>query len=242
MIVVKIGGSLITDKRRYRTFRRYAAEKIISVISGEKPAIIVHGGGSFGHIASRKYDLPGPLTERNAIGGALVKNDMADLNNRIVSIMIRHGIRAVGISPFTLFNGDTMDYSPVTRTVKSGFIPVIYGDFYTDGKYGGIISGDDLMIEACRLAKPEKAIFLSDVDGVFDRDPKKYRNAKLISKYEKHELNFSTVKNDVTGGMDRKFRSMLQCRALGIKTYLINGNYPERMRDVGSENFMGTEF
>ena len=33
---------------------------------------------------------------------------------------------------------------------------------------GGIVSGDDLMVEACKIAKPDKAIFLSDVDGVFD--------------------------------------------------------------------------
>ena len=67
MIVVKIGGSLITDNSRYRTFRRSAAEKIVSAISRENPAVVVHGGGSFGHIASRKYNLPGPLTEQNAI-------------------------------------------------------------------------------------------------------------------------------------------------------------------------------
>ena len=242
MIVVKIGGSLITDKSRYRTFRRSAAEKIVSAISRENPAVVVHGGGSFGHIASRKYNLPGPLTEQNAIGGAIVKNDMADLNNRVVSILIKNNVKAVGISPFTLYNGTSMDYSPVIRSIKSGFVPVVYGDFYTDGKHGGIVSGDDLMVEACKIARPDKALFLSDVDGVFDRDPKKYKNAVLIKKYERNELNFNTVKNDVTGGMDRKFKSMLECKSLGIKTYLINGNYPERIRDIGKEKFVGTEF
>ena len=42
----------------------------------------------------------------------------------------------------------------------------------------------------------------------------------------------------LTGGMDRKFKSMLECKSLGIKTYLINGKYPDRIRDIGKEKFV----
>ena len=83
MIVVKIGGSLITDKSRYRTFRRSAAEKIVSAISRENPAVVVHGGGSFGHIASRKYNLPGPLTEQNVMSRRLIMFLCESLKNSL---------------------------------------------------------------------------------------------------------------------------------------------------------------
>ena len=60
MIIVKLGGSVITDKSRYRTFRREITKEIIDVISEfEEELILVHGGGSFGHIMAKRYGFPG---------------------------------------------------------------------------------------------------------------------------------------------------------------------------------------
>ena len=74
------------------------------------------------------------------------------------------------------------------------------------------------MVSLAEMFKPERAIFLSDVDGVFDMDPKKYRNAAMIRKYSKEIVNFGAISNDVTGGMELKFRSMINCRKAGVKT------------------------
>lgn len=241
MKIIKIGGSLITDKNEYRKFDEKLTREIIAEIFGEK-FILVHGGGSFGHIASKKYGLPGKLSGETLFGSCVVKNDMALLNNYVISIMVDEGIPAMGFSPFNLWNGERFDYSPVINAFKKGIIPVIYGDAYIDGENAKIESGDDIMVDLAEIFKPETAIFLSDVDGVFDDDPKRNKDSKLIRKFNGESIKFQGVENDVTGGMHKKFNSMIKCRQIGVKTYLINGKYPHRIRDIESGDFIGTEF
>ncbi|MCL4345821.1 MAG: isopentenyl phosphate kinase [Candidatus Thermoplasmatota archaeon] len=241
MKIIKIGGSLITDKSQYRKFDEENARAIIREISGDQ-FILVHGGGSFGHIASKKYGLPGKMSKETVFGSSVVKNDMALLNNYLISIMEEEGIPAIGFSPFNLWNGEHFDYAPVARMYELGAVPVIYGDAFVDRDYVRIESGDDIMVDIARIFKPQSAIFLSDVDGVFDDDPKKNPGARMIGKFNGEEIMFQGVDNDVTGGMMKKFNSMIECRQIGVKTYLINGKYPQRMRDIGKGEFLGTEF
>ena len=51
MILIKLGGSVITDKKEYRKFNRDIVARLCSEIkdSGED-VIVVHGAGSFGHV------------------------------------------------------------------------------------------------------------------------------------------------------------------------------------------------
>lgn len=58
MIIVKLGGSVITDKAEYRRFRADTVARLASEIasSGER-VIVVHGAGSFGHILAKENAL-----------------------------------------------------------------------------------------------------------------------------------------------------------------------------------------
>ena len=242
MDIIKIGGSLLTDKTVYRKFYQKKTSTIIQKLSRVDRFILVHGGGSFGHYISEKYGLPGQSTEERIKAASIVKYDMADLNQRIVRMLNSAGRPAMGISPFFLDRNDSFNYDLVGKVLEAGFIPVLYGDVYLRDHEIGILSGDHIMVSLAEMFRPERAIFLSDVDGVFDRDPKKYRDAAMLRKYSTEKVNFSAISNDVTGGMELKFRSMINCRNAGVKTYLINGNYPERMDSIGKEDFVGTEF
>ncbi|MHB8562233.1 MAG: amino acid kinase family protein, partial [Thermoplasmataceae archaeon] len=87
MIIIKLGGSVITDKSRYRTFRREITKKIIDVISEfEEELILVHGGGSFGHIMAKRYGFPGSVNMKNKNGIALIHNDMESLDQKLVEM------------------------------------------------------------------------------------------------------------------------------------------------------------
>ena len=58
MIIIKLGGSIITDKTDYRKFNKDVVARLCKEIkeSGQK-VIIVHGAGSFGHIISKRFKL-----------------------------------------------------------------------------------------------------------------------------------------------------------------------------------------
>lgn len=86
MKIFKIGGSVITDKAIYRKAKMETIERIAGVLSGMGEMVIVHGGGSFGHIKAREFGFPGRLDEGgNRMGVAIVHRDMVDLNSLVSS-------------------------------------------------------------------------------------------------------------------------------------------------------------
>ena len=57
--VLKIGGSILTDKSGERGARSEEIERVArEVASGPHDLVLVHGAGSFGHIPARRYGLP----------------------------------------------------------------------------------------------------------------------------------------------------------------------------------------
>ena len=58
MILIKLGGSIITNKEKPLSVRRKTIEKIAKSLKKiDETMIIVHGGGSYGHYWSVKYNM-----------------------------------------------------------------------------------------------------------------------------------------------------------------------------------------
>src|SRR5687768_17908542 len=58
VVLIKLGGSVVTHKERPMTMNKIAIDQIFkSLLSVKVPIIFVHGGGSFGHYWSVKYDM-----------------------------------------------------------------------------------------------------------------------------------------------------------------------------------------
>lgn len=241
MIIVKMGGSVITDKSRYRTFKRETAKKIVDVITDlEEELILVHGGGSFGHIMAKRYGFPGPVNGKNERGVAIIHNDMGSLDQKLVDLFHKKKQDIFPISPSSFINGEKKNLEIFKLLVENRITPVTYGDVYfKSSDYVGIYSGDDLVLDLARIFKPERVIFISDIDGIFDKNPKLYRNAKLM-KEVKSRANFESDTIDVTGGLGHKYEIMKQVKNTGSEVFLLNGNFPDRIRGIGKKEFVGT--
>ncbi|MEM0158963.1 MAG: isopentenyl phosphate kinase [Thermoplasmataceae archaeon] len=241
MLILKLGGSVITDKKRYRTFKRTATENIISQLKpySNSGIVVVHGGGSFGHIASRKYGLPGALSELTRKGASIVHADMMDLNQSVVKIINRVLGPCLGVPPSTAGSDLT---NKIAELAGSGFIPVTFGDVMVEPGRVRIISGDEIMLDLATKFRPDMAIFFSDVDGVYDKDPRLHSDAVLQAevKIEPEAENSDVI--DVTGGMLAKIKAMKRIASVGTNVYLINGYHPDRLKAVGTDKFIGTVF
>lgn len=242
MFLVKLGGSVATVKGRYRYYREKAVAEIFKELlkTGEQFAL-VHGGGSFGHIMAKEYNLPGPINDRSRMGYSIVHRDMVDLNQRVVSTMIRSGLNGIGVPPAVFSNASEELVEVSTRYTGLGFYPVSFGDVYLDESKNmfGIISGDDLILELARKLKPDRVLFLTDVDGIYNRNPKKSRDAILLRTLEDSAV-YETHGTDVTGGMGKKASAIRDITETGATVYVLNGNKPYRIHDVGTERFIGT--
>ena len=240
MILIKLGGSVITDKKEYRKFNRETVSRLCSEIkdSGQE-VIVVHGAGSFGHVLAKKYDLnAGFKSEEQIPAVAQVCYDVRELSLMIVKELNDAGIPSISVPPGSCFMMDDRfisfgDAEVIRSMMGIGIMPVMFGDVIQDRKLGfSICSGDQIMERLAEIFEFEKIIFVSDIDGLFNEDPKNNANAKMYSHVDKSILDSvrseSSV-DDVTGGVYEKMRSMLRMTSLNRDCILVNGTVPGRL-------------
>ncbi|MCL1978825.1 MAG: isopentenyl phosphate kinase [Methanomassiliicoccaceae archaeon] len=240
MILIKLGGSVITDKTQYRTFNRETVRRLCGEVrdSGTN-AIIVHGGGSFGHVLAKEYSLQNGLTDFGQVPAvAKVQYDMRELNLMVMDELLNAGMPAVSVPPGSCFMMDEgrllLDDPEVLLSASHlGLMPVLFGDVVFDRSKGfGICSGDQIMELLCDLYKPKRAVFISDVDGLFDKDPKTNPDAKLIAEVTSElldRISSDSSVDDVTGGVRAKIETMLRMTASDRDCVLVNGSVPGRL-------------
>ncbi|MEM0141153.1 MAG: isopentenyl phosphate kinase [Thermoplasmatales archaeon] len=227
---MKIGGSVITDKSRYRRIRMEALLPLCEMLAERRDLIIVHGAGSFGHVLALRYglDKPGSVIGRE-MEISRVTNDVAYLNNAVVKTLIKTGISSVGIPPHSVYSGSGINTNIVEKYYASGILPVLYGDVVIDRKHFRILSGDEIMFYLTKKFRPESAAFVTDVDGLYTSDPKVRKDAKLIREVKASDLVAMEGGGDATGSMPGKVLKIMEMAKYTQKVVIINGNYPERL-------------
>ena len=244
MILIKLGGSIITNKERPLSARRKAIESILKQIKKIKePKIIVHGGGSYGHYWSVKYDMHTKPAKYDARGVAIVKNSMIELNKIILDIAVKNRINAYCLPPTDFMNGNKSIKNKILTMndiSKSGLIPITFGDALWFGqKKSYILSGDVIMTIIAKVLKPRLSVFVLNVDGVYSD----LKTKKLIYDFKKEKPTISINKMDVTGGMARKITEAVKISRSGLNVFFTNGNKPQRITDaISGKKFEGTLF
>ena len=243
MILIKLGGSVITDKREYRKINHEVVARLCAEIkeSGRK-VIVVHGAGSFGHVIAKKHCLNAGFNDDDQIPAvAQVCYDVRELNSMIIKELNDAGIPSISIPPGSCFMMDdrsiSFDGGEVIRSMMDkGLMPVLFGDVVQDRKLGfAICSGDQIMERLSEIYDFEKIIFVSDIDGLFDDDPKNNPNAKLfeyVSIDTLKSIRSGSTVDDVTGGVYEKMMSMLRMTSPQRDCILINGTVPGRLLSV----------
>lgn len=243
MLLVKLGGSVLTDKARLRTPRKAAILRLTKEIAGlGDEVIVVHGAGSFGHILARKYDLNGPASRDKAKGAAIVQRDVRALDALVVDGLVKAGLAPVVLPPSAVLGLDdrrvaSFDVEPFRAYLAQGFTPVTFGDVVRDRARGvAVCSGDVLVLELARAFHPRCVVFATDVDGLFTADPRRSKDAQLLlsaSAADLTNIDFGPAKGpDVTGGIEGKVRRMLEIASHADETLIVNGNVKNRVRDA----------
>ena len=244
MILIKLGGSVITNKQKPLTPNLSAINKIASQLKKvREPIIIVHGGGSFGHYWSVRYDMHTKPAKYSKKGVAVVKNSMVELNKIILDLFLKNDLNPYCLPPTDFMFGDKADVKKVKeipKIAKDGLVPISYGDVLWHGKNKFyILSGDRIMGILAKILKPRLAIFVLNVDGVYSD----MKTKKILYEIKGQKTAISKVGMDVTGGMARKIKEATTISKCGIDVFLVNGNKPERIVNaIKGKKFEGTVF
>ncbi len=207
--VLKIGGSVITEKREERRARKEEIRRISEEIAlaltarAGKKLILVHGAGSYGHPQARVY-----LESRDAKDALITHESVKGLNKMVILSLMECGVNAMSIHPLSAVVSKRLEIKyklkeQIDMTLKMGIIPVLHGDVILDEKEGfRILSGDQLVVYAAKEFKARKVGVGTDMDGVVND------NGGVIRKITPAEVEKMSIGGsahvDVTGGMKEK--------------------------------------
>jgi len=251
MIILKIGGSILTNKDSAesevddKSLKRIASEIKSSLDKSDKQLIIVHGAGSFGHPPAKEYKIGEAFDKseypNKRIGFCKTQNAVKKLNMLICEAFIEEGLPVVAVPASSFMTATNkritsgnLEY--FKKYLDKGFIPVIYGDVVLDSQLEiCVISGDQLIQYLAVNLNPDRVILGTDVDGVYNKNPKTHDDAIFFDKFsslEDLDTLEGTTNVDVTGGMVGKIKELLYLADLGIESKIINAEVKDNIFKV----------
>ncbi len=231
LVVLKLGGSLITVKDRPFTLRREVIERIgRELASTGKPLVIVHGGGSYAHPVAKKYRVSEGLGEGGLEGFVETSLAVRRLNVEVVEALSRGGLPSIGIPASSIaITKDgritTFNLEPILSSLEVGLTPVTCGDVVLDRVKGfTVLSGDTTAAYIASRLRASRLIYAIDRDGVYVRDrvTGEVRVAEVLSPGMPIEP-MGASGEDVTGGIVGKVEEGLRAAERGVEVWVVNG-------------------
>ncbi len=224
-IIISVGGSLIVPNGGINTqfltkLNDFIREELAQ--HQNRQFFLVIGGGA----TARTYRDAGA----EVIGHQLTRDDLDWLGihaTRLNAQLIRTIFRDVA-HPYIIKNYDIIRKAPERIVVAAGWKP----GWSTD--YCAVLIGEDYGVKTI--------LNLSNIDQVYDKDPKKYEDARPIDKISWEDFR-KIVGDEWVPGMNAPFDPIAAKKAqeLGVKVAVLNGNNFENIKNFFSgAQFVGT--
>jgi glutamate 5-kinase len=228
-IVLKLGSTTLTQgTNKISRGKLEDLARQINTLMPDHEIIIVTSGA----IAAAKHYIE--LTKGNSIA---VKQALAAIGQPVLmrfyqEVFNDYGLK-IGQCLLTyrdfeneLSRSNTLD--TINTLIENGYIPVINENdtIATDEiKFG---DNDKLGALAASLLKADLLILASDIDGIYNGDPKKDKNVQLIKEvHDLQSLNYlkegSSVSSLGTGGISSKLEAARICKEHGVEMWIVNG-------------------
>ena len=184
LVFLKLGGSLITDKRQAETPRLDIIRQVAATIAAalrRDPSLqllIGHGSGSFGHVFGRRYGTrAGVQTAEQWYGFAATADAAARLNRIVIGALLEEQVPAWSIQPGVALRcvDGRVEQGPddtVRLALARALVPVVFGDVALDSVRGGTIaSTEEIFAGLAATLRPQRLILAGEVDGIYTADP-----------------------------------------------------------------------
>ena len=205
--VLKVGGSLAEDHARLTLLC-----KKLSVLAKGHRILIVPGGGKFADIV-RNLDKTYGLSD-------VVAHKMAIL------AMDQHGLFLSDITPRSYVSYSLEEISNSANGMLPIFLPskLMFREDPLENSWD--VTSDAIAAYIAGLLHAEKLLLVTDVDGIFSKDPKKNRDVICIEELSAEELLSWNRRTSVDKTLPK---IILQTK---LDCYVVNGKYPERIKQI----------
>ncbi|WP_299491112.1 isopentenyl phosphate kinase [uncultured Shewanella sp.] len=255
-LIIKLGGSIITDRQKPYTLEKETCRHLIKKIKklkqqSTRPIVLILGGGSFGHPSVHQYNLANAGSYSNLQQFSRLTLSLYQLVQEFMEVGYEE---SVDFSPFqsnSLFvsrNGqiERVFDDPITNCFKLNHIPLLTGGVAFDLEKGQMIFGSDRVPELIATMYPSgQSIFVSDIDGVYDASKNQIYKRITPTDYEAicHSI-FESQKLDVTNGMQGKVDSAMRLVHLGVESVIcsVSTFLNQETKQILSKGLKGTYF
>jgi len=255
VLLVKLGGSVITDKKKPYTAKasniKSLARTIGQIHKNGTPLILGTGAGSFGHYPVLRHKIDKEVkTKAQLLGFALTHSRVTTLNGLVVEALLKEGVPAIAIHPSSVIDASggkvkSFYLDTLIGALRSGLVPVVYGDVVLDEKRGGVVVSTETIFEELAKRLPRsgvdiaRAIYVSNTPGVLDQSGRVIPRINRLDKLALRTDN-STNGYDVTGGMQAKVDSAIRLARKGISVYIVGANPPKGITQAAKGDSVGT--
>ena len=250
-IVIKVGTSTLTHKTGLLNIRR--VEQLVKTLadlhnSGHEVVLVSSGAIGLGMgklgLGRKPEDTPGK--QACAAVGQCELMYMYDNLFSNYSITVAQML----LTKYILLEDRRQNVeNAMERLIAHRVIPVINENdtVAIDELELEVGENDSLAAIVATIAKADLLIIMSDIDGLYNKDPHKEKDATLIPVVNEITDDIRALAGGVTtkfgtGGMVTKFNAVEIAYQAGIDVVIMNGKQPKKLYDLFEDKSTGTLF
>ncbi len=248
-IVVKVGTSTLTyDTGKINLRRINDLARVLSDLQNSGYEVILVSSGAIG-VAMGKLGFskkPSDTKVKQSLAAvgqcelmALYDRMFSEYHNTVAQILLTRS--DVDIPKREKHTKDTFD-----TLLEMGIIPIVNENDTVSVEEIEIGDNDSLSAIVAKLVEADLLVLFSDIDGLFDSDPRSNPDAHLISRVEDIEKVSDKAGGAVsgvgTGGMVTKLEAARIANSANISMIIANGNNIDALYDIIDGKKVGTLF
>ncbi len=243
-IVIKIGSSLLVDNKKKirKKWLSSFAKDIQNLKIKNKRVIIVSSGAIALGCKKMNYNKKNLKLDKSQAIASIGQIELMNLFSQTFSKY------KLNISQILLTLDDTEERRRsinAKRTIENlfdlNYIPIVNENdtiATSEIKYG---DNDRLASRVAQITNADTLILLSDVDGLFTKNPKIFKDAKLIKhvrdlKKDIRNINLKGRNEFGSGGMDTKIEAAKICNLAGCNMLIANGLHLNPIKKIEEKN------
>ncbi|MDD2955146.1 MAG: glutamate 5-kinase [Oscillospiraceae bacterium] len=249
-IVVKVGTSTLTHGTGLINIRRM--ERFVKTLADLKNSgrdLILVSSGAIGvgvgklGLAARPSDTPSKQAAA-AVGQCelmyLYDKLFSEYNHPVAQVLLTRDVVELSARKANCVN-------TFRRLLEMGVIPVVNENDTVAVEEIEFGDNDTLSAMVAVLAGADALVILTDIDGLYEEDPRKNPAAALIPEVEEVTDEILALAGGVgssrgTGGMVTKLHAAQIACPAGIEMAIVNGSDPEILYDLFEGKAVGTRF
>lgn len=253
-MVVKVGTSTLTYDNGKLNIRRF--ERLVRTISdlqhhGFQMVLVSSGAVAVGSAKLGLAERPKDLAMKQAAAAV----GQCELMHLYDKIFLEYGIN---VAQILLTRENIIDdtqreniHNTFTALLQTGVVPIVNeNDSVATAELKHIETfgdNDTLSAVVARICEADLLIIFSDIDGLYDSDPRKNPQAKLISQVMNIDAKVRRMAGGAgsqrgTGGMATKINAAELCMDAGIPMLVANGDKDGILYDIVDGKSVGTLF